>query len=132
MADQKRTAPDWEDLRVFLALGRYRSLSAAARALRVNHATVARRIQSLEDSLGEKLVERRPDGYVLTAAGENAVLAAAEMEDAAQTLTRSGASEDGALRGLVRVNAPPALAQGFLLTRIAEMVGRHPGLDIDV
>ena len=42
-------------MRVFLALGRHGSLSAAARALSVNHATIARRIQSLEDRLGDKL-----------------------------------------------------------------------------
>ncbi len=43
MTDKKRTELDWQDMRMFLALGRYRSLSSAARALQVNHATVARR-----------------------------------------------------------------------------------------
>jgi len=70
---------DWEDMRVFLALGRHGSLSAAARALSVNHATIARRIQSLEDRLGDKLVDRRPDGYALTPAGRLALAAASEM-----------------------------------------------------
>jgi DNA-binding transcriptional LysR family regulator len=132
MTERKRTDLDWQDVRVFLALGRYRSPSAAARALRVNHATVAKRIQSLEESLGERLVDRRPDGYVLTPAGESALEAAAEMEAAAQTLSRPAATEDGALRGLVRINAPPALAQGFLLARLAEFTSTHPGLDIDL
>jgi DNA-binding transcriptional LysR family regulator len=132
MTDRKRTALDWQDVRVFLALGRYRSLSAAARALQVNHATVARRIQSLEDSIGDRLVERRPEGYVLTPAGESALEAAAEMEAAAQTLTRQGSPDDTAPRGLVRINAPPALAQGFLLARLAEITSTHPGLDIDL
>jgi len=132
MTDRKRTDLDWQNVRVFLALGRYGSLSAAARALHINHATVARRIQSLEDALGEKVVERRPEGYVLTSAGETALEAAAEMETAAQALLRPGASRDGTLRGLVRVNAPPALTQGFLLDRLAEITLLHPGLDIDL
>ncbi|RZI60838.1 MAG: LysR family transcriptional regulator [Rubrivivax sp.] len=137
MADQKRTGfrggVDWEDLRVFLALGRHGSLSAAARALTVNHATISRRIQSLEDSLGEKLVDRRPDGYVLTAAGRRALAAAGEMEAAAQSLAREGVGGDGvAVRGLVRVNAPPALSQGFLIDRLAPLAVLHPGLDIDL
>lgn len=132
MTDRKRTDLDWQDVRTFLALGRYRSLSAAARALQVNHATVSRRIQSLEEDMGERLVERRPDGYVLTPAGETALEAAAEMEVAAQSLTRPGIAEDGTLRGLVRVNSPPALAQGFLLARLAEFAEAHPGLDIDL
>ncbi|ANH69127.1 LysR family transcriptional regulator [Mitsuaria sp. 7] len=136
MADQKRTGfrggLDWEDLRVFLALGRHGSLSAAARALTVNHATISRRIQALEDSLGEKLVDRRPDGYVLTAAGRRALAAASDMESAAQSLARAGDGGDGAVRGLVRVNAPPALAQGFLIDRMARLAVLHPGLDVDL
>jgi DNA-binding transcriptional LysR family regulator len=132
MADRKRTEVDWQDVRVFLALGRYRSLSAAARALQVNHATIARRIQSLEDSMGEKLVERRPDGYLLTAAGERALQAATGMEAAAQLLTRAGRADDEDVRGVVRINAPPALAHAFLAAQLARVTSAHPGLDIDL
>lgn len=130
MAEKKRTEVDWQDVRVFLALGRHGSLSGAARALSVNHATIARRIQSLEATLGEKLVERRPEGYILTAAGTRALAAAGDMEAAAQTLGRGG--EDGSLKGLVRVNASPALSQGFLIARLATLPALHPGLDIDL
>lgn len=132
MADQKRTGatPDWEDLRVFLALGRHGSLSAAARALSVNHATISRRIQALEDSLGRKLVDRRPEGYALTPEGRRVLTAAGEMEAAAQTLSRAG--DDDAPRGLVRVNAPPALAQAFVIGRLATLPALHPGLDVDL
>ena len=132
MAERKRTEVDWQDVRVFLALGRYRSLSAAARALQVNHATIARRIQSLEGSMGEKLVERRPDGYLLTAAGERALEAATGMEAAAQLLTRKDGADDGDVRGVVRINAPPALAHAFLAAQLARVTLAHPGLDIDL
>lgn len=132
MADRKRTEVDWQDVRVFLALGRYRSLSAAARALQVNHATIARRLQSLEHSMGEKLVERRPDGYLLTPAGEVALQAATGMEAAAQALTRAEPGQGEALRGQVRINAPPALAHAFLAAQLARVTMLHPGLDIDL
>lgn len=130
MAEKKRTEPDWQDIRVFLALGRYGSLSAAARALSTNHSTISRRLQSLEATLGEKLVERRPDGYVLTPAGTHALAAASDMEAAVHTLGRGNA--DGSPRGLVRVNAPPALTQGFIVSRLAKLPLRHPGIDIDL
>jgi DNA-binding transcriptional LysR family regulator len=130
MADKKRTEPDWQDIRVFLALGRHGSLSAAARALSLNHATIARRLHALETTLGERLVERRPDGYVLTLAGTRTVAAAADMEAAVHTLGRSGT--DDAPRGMVRVNAPPALSQGFLVSRLAGLPTQYPGLDIDL
>lgn len=130
MAVKKRTGPDWQDLRVFVALARHGSLSATARALSVNHATIARRIQSLELSLGHKLVERRRDGYALTAAGTRTLAAARDMEAAADALQRAG--EDDAPRGLVRVNAPPALAQGFLIPHLASLTADHAGLDIEL
>ncbi|KAF1017062.1 MAG: HTH-type transcriptional regulator YofA [Stenotrophomonas maltophilia] len=130
MDDKKRTDPDWQDIRVFLALGRYGSLSAAARALGTNHSTISRRLHSLETTLGEKLMERRPQGYVLTPAGTHALAAAGEMETAVQTLGRG--QRDGTPRGLVRVNAPPALAQGFLTLPLAQVPLHYPGLDIDL
>ncbi|WP_137174096.1 LysR family transcriptional regulator [Massilia sp. HP4] len=130
MTEKKRTEPDWQDIRVFLALARYGSLSAAARALSTNHSTISRRLHSLEATLGEKLVERRPEGYVLTAAGTHALAAADAMESAVHTLGRG--PSDGAPRGLVRVNAPPGLSQGFLVARLARLPLQHPGIDIDL
>lgn len=130
MTVQNRTAPDWEDIRVFLALARHGSLSAAARALGVNHATVSRRIQSLEEAMGESLVERRPDGFVLTPAGTRVLGPANEMETAAEVLQRGGADE--LPKGLVRLNAPPSLVHDFLVQRLSRFTIDHHGLDIDV
>lgn len=130
MADQIRTGLDWEDIRIFVALARHGSLSAAARALGVNHATIARRITALERALDEKLVERRPDGYVLTPAGTRALSAATEMETAAAMLSRGGA--DSEPKGLVRISSTPGLAQGFLVARLATLTDKLPRLDIEV
>jgi DNA-binding transcriptional LysR family regulator len=130
MAEQIRTGTDWEDIRVFIALARHGSLSGAARALSVNHATVARRMASLERTLGKKLVERRPNGYLLTAAGDHALVAAKAMETAAAALSRGGA--DHTPRGLVRISATPGMTQGFLISRMAGLASQHPGLDIEI
>ena len=130
MAERIRTGPDWDDVRVFAALARHGSLSGAARALSLNHATIARRLAALERSLGAKLVERRPDGYVLTPAGQRTLGIAAQMEQAAAGLGRDHAA--GQPTGLVRVNATPSLAQGFLMAHLAGFAARHPGLDIEI
>ncbi|WP_368309070.1 LysR family transcriptional regulator [Luteibacter sp. CQ10] len=130
MADQKRTDIDWQDVRVFIAVARQGSLSAAARMLSVTHATVARRLQSLEQSLGEKLLERRVEGYVLTPAGTQALEAASDMEHAAQILGRGMA--DATPRGLVRISSSPGLSGGFLAARLPLLAARFPKLDIDL
>jgi DNA-binding transcriptional LysR family regulator len=61
---------DWDDLRFFLAVSELGSISAAAELLNVNHSTVLRRLASLEKRLGARLFDRLPDGYAMTAQGE--------------------------------------------------------------
>ena len=64
---KKRTDElDWDDVQIFLALARHESLSAAARTLGVNHATIGRRIDSLERRVGGALFERGARGYAPT------------------------------------------------------------------
>lgn len=117
-------------MRVFMALVRHGSLSAAARTLCVTHATISRRLRALEHALGAKLVDRRPDGYVLTARGRETLAVAGEMEGAAARLVRPG--EESGPRGLVRINAPPTLAHGLLMKPLAALAARHETLDVHV
>jgi DNA-binding transcriptional LysR family regulator len=131
MPDRFRTAViDWEDVRFFAALARHGSLSAAARALTVNHATVARRLAALEQALGTKLFKRRPTGYELTGAGRNAIDAADAMESGAAALSRL--EPEAALTGLVRITATPSLAEVFLIPRLAALQQQHPALDLEI
>lgn len=132
MADKKRTARlDWEDFRYYVALARHGSLSATARALRVNHATVARRIAGLEASLGRPLFERRADGYVLTAEGK-AVLDQAKAMDEAALGVLNRLDRGTELAGLVRLTTARVLADGFLVRRLGPLYRRHPGIDLEL
>ncbi|OJT24222.1 LysR family transcriptional regulator [Archangium sp. Cb G35] len=132
MAVQKRSGPlDWEDLRVFVALARAGSLSAAARALKVSHATVGRRIAALEDTLGRTLFDRRADGYTLTADGAAVLELAAGMDERALAILRRTGQEAG-LTGTVRLTAVEGYVERFLLPRLAEFHRRHPGINLEV
>ncbi|MFE8602097.1 LysR family transcriptional regulator [Archangium violaceum] len=122
---------DWEDLRVFVALARAGSLSAAARALRVSHATVGRRIAALEETLGRALFDRRADGYALTAEGAAVLEQAQGMDERALAILRR-AGRDTGLTGTVRLTATEAMAERFLIPRLAPFRRRHPGIDLEV
>src|SRR3984893_10596938 len=74
------TMIDWDDVRFFLAVARGGSVRAAAERLGVNHATVLRRIAQLEKRLGVHMFEKLPSGYRLTAAGEEVLEFADQME----------------------------------------------------
>ncbi|MCY1075887.1 LysR family transcriptional regulator [Archangium lansingense] len=122
---------DWEDLRIFVALARAGSLSAAARALRVSHATVGRRIAALEETLGQALFDRRADGYALTAEGAAVLELAQGMDERALAILRR-AGRDTGLTGTVRLTATDAVAERILIPRLAPFRRRHPGIDLEV
>ena len=60
---------DWSHLEYFLAVARAGSLSGAAKRLQVNHTTVARRLDKLEQQLQVRLFDRLGSGYRLTEDG---------------------------------------------------------------
>jgi DNA-binding transcriptional LysR family regulator len=123
---------DWNDLRFFLAVARIGRLTTAARRLGVDHATVARRIESLEQALGADLFARSPRGYALTPAGERLMKHAEEMESTAQTLHNELAGARMALGGTVRIGAPDGFGTYFLAPRLGSLAERYPGLDLQL
>jgi DNA-binding transcriptional LysR family regulator len=132
MPDKKRTGPlDWEDVRYFVALARYGTLSSTARALRVNHATVARRIANLEALFGRALFDRRAKGYVLTAEGKAVFGEANAMDEAALSVLRR-LDIGTELSGLVRLAAGRVLAERFLIDRLRGFHERYPAIDLEV
>jgi len=132
MPDKKRTENlDWEDVRYFVALARSGTLSATARRLRVNHATVARRVASLEALLGRLLFDRRANGYALTAEGKAVLDEARSMDEAAlSVLYRLDAGTE--LSGLVRLTVGRVLAERFLIDRLATFHERYPAIDLEL
>ena len=102
---------DWDDIRYFLAVARGGSVRAAAARLGVNHATVLRRIAQLEERLGVRMFEKLPSGYRLTAAGEEVLEFADQMEASSHQLETRVFGRDQSVRGLLRGN-PTGWAAG--------------------
>jgi DNA-binding transcriptional LysR family regulator len=134
MTLQKRTDDlDWNDLRYVLALARHGSLSATARALKVNHATVARRIAALEHSLGLRLFERRARGYSLTPAAAPVLQAAEQIEAPLLRLGRLGDARRGEqVSGTVRITCTEGIASHTVAPLLAGLRQRWPRLQIEI
>lgn len=122
----------WDDVRFFLAVARTRSLSRAGRALGVGHVTVGRRIALLEQRLGVTLLNRTPDGFDVTAAGDAILRQCMAMENAALELERAAAGRDSLVTGSVRVTATEALAYQLIAPAIAALRQTHRDLRIDL
>ena len=124
--------PHWDDIRIFLAVARAESLSGAGRMLKIDPATVGRRIARLEDALGAPLFAKSPNGYVLSDAGQrlmaHAMRAETAMEDAAEEL----AGTAGGMTGQIRVGAPDGCAN-FLLPQVCAAISlENPELEIQI
>lgn len=123
---------DWDDLRVFLAVARGESLSAAGRVLRCDPATVGRRVSRLEESVGAPLFARSPQGYGLTEAGARLLSHAEEAEQAVTRGAEALAGTTGGLSGQVRIGAPDGCAN-FLLPQVCAAIARdHPEIELQV
>ncbi|GLH78722.1 LysR family transcriptional regulator [Bradyrhizobium sp. SSBR45G] len=121
---------DWTDLHHFLMLAREGTLSAAARALGVDHVTVARRVAALERATRLKLVDRRARTYALTEDGRHLAAAASPMEQAAFAIERAVVASRPGLAGEVSISAPPTLANRMIAPRLVELHRQHPAITI--
>lgn len=121
---------DWQDIHHLVMLGRLGTISAAAKALRVDHATVSRRVASLEKSVGLKLVIRLPKECRLTKDGEALVTIASEMSDIADAVSRYTRSAGAPMSGTVTVSALPVLANTVIAPSLPMMRERYPALNL--
>jgi DNA-binding transcriptional LysR family regulator len=121
---------DWRDLHFLAALARLGSLSAAARELGVDHATVGRRVAALERDLSLRLVDRLPRRSPLTAEGAEIAALAGEMERSAQAIERRARGLAVSPSASVRVSAPPAVAARLIAPRVAEFLRAHPSVSL--
>lgn len=123
---------NWDDVRHALAVTRTGSLLAAAKDLKVEHTTVGRRIEALEEVLGIRIFARSRSGYSLTQEGEALLPELRKIEEAALALERSAAAEGTRLEGYVCVTSPETFGACYLAPRLAAFARQHSGLEIEL
>ena len=123
---------NWDDLKFFLAVSRTGSVRAAAEELKVNHATVSRRINNFESSLGQRLFERTSQGYVRTRLGDEIFNEAAYLEERLSNVERRIIGNDEALSGEIRVTMPELVAEDLLLEGCALFCKKYPQVELDL
>jgi len=125
------TIESWDEIRTATLVARAGTVSGAAQALGVHHATVIRHIDALEERLGVKLFQRHARGYTPTEAGQAlAQVGGITEEQFAQLDTRLSGSAAGISGDLVISTLPglvPLLRPAFSL-----IATRHPDISIRV
>ena len=130
MRSRRYDVPPLDPLLAFEAAARNLSFTKAGEELFLTQSAVSRQIQTLEESLGVKLFERRPRALLLTEPGQSLYRLAQEtlqrLHDHARKLR--GAAEVRA----VTVTTTPGLAALWLIPRLARFTSAHPGIDVRI
>ena len=129
---QKCMAMNWDDLRIFVAVSRAGSLSAAAAELGINQSTVSRRLAAIETSLGARLFNRRAGGSFLTAAGRQVLERAETVETEIGAIERRVTGSDRRLSGRLRVTCTDNFANRYLAPHFVRFAKAHPDISLEI
>lgn len=123
---------DWDHFRSILAIGRGRTLSAAARALGVNQTTIARHLEVAEAAVGEALFLRLQGQMEPTEAGQVVLERAARMEAEVQACRHALADSKAALAGPVSITGTEGVIDYLLAPALPRLLAHVPGVTVDL
>ena len=121
-----------DDLYYYAMVVRHGGFAAAGRALGVPKSRLSRHVNTLEEQLGVRLLQRSTRRFVVTDTGQQlfrhceAMLAQAE---AALEVVETARSEP---RGRIRVACPVAVAENMLAPVLPGFLARHPQVRVDL
>lgn len=114
---------NWDDLRYVLAVAEAGSVAAAARELRVNHATVLRRIALFEETHGVTVFEKASTGYSVSPEARNIITAIREADHAVFAVERLAREGSRTVLGDVRITSTDTLC-AFIIPQIIAQARR--------
>lgn len=115
-------------IRTFVRVTQVGSLAGAGEELGLSRSAVTKQIMWLEDELGVRLLNRTTRSLSLTEAGviyrDRCVQILDELQDAETELAEGST----AVRGTLRIHAPPSFGMFHISPQLARFLQRHPGL----
>lgn len=123
---------DWDDARYFLAVARDGQMLGAANRLGVSQAMLSRRIASLEQAVGARLLDRTTRGCTLTEQGRTMLSAAERIETEFLAAASQLRDTDETISGTIRIGTPDGFGAGFLAAQLKYLARDHPKLHIQL
>ena len=121
---------DLDQIRALLAVARRGSISRAARDLYRTQPAVSLKLRALEEELGQRLLERRPRGVSLTAAGAVFRRRADAIVAQIEALTSELADLSARRAGHVSLGASDTVCLYLLPAVLKRFVRKYPGIDL--
>ncbi|WP_186201623.1 LysR family transcriptional regulator [Burkholderia gladioli] len=117
---------DLNDIALFIQVVRAGSFAEAGRRLGMPPSTASRRVQSLEATLGTRLMQRTTRRLVLTDAGRKFFAESADQIDALMQAAGQVAEHASDIAGRVRVAVPVDFFEWFPAAALARFAAAHP------
>jgi len=123
---------DLRQLRYFSETAEAGSISAAATRCAISQPSLSQQIMALEAEVGEQLMERRPRGIELTAAGELLLRHAKRLLREESLLREQLRARSELQMGKVHFGIIPTLAPYLLPKLLGEFQREYPSIEIEV
>lgn len=123
---------DLTDMRLFLTVVEYGSITQGARAMHLALASASERIAGMEAALGTPLLDRNRRGVTTTAAGAALVHHAREILGKVEQMRGELRTYATGLKGRIRLLSNTAALGGFLPAQLCRFLTTHPDLSIDI
>ena len=123
---------DWNDLRYLVVVTNHGSAVAAARVLGVSHATVLRRIHTLERSIGTRLFDRLRTGYVLSESGKRFLEVGESFERALRGAHREVEGQVADLAGIIRFTTTDSMAYSLMPEILVSFRKCYPAITVEM
>lgn len=122
----------WDDMRYVLHVAKTGSYSAAAKELKVNHTTVARRVSTLERNAEVKLFTHTSKGFVLTEAGQDILSDLEFLHETTNRIARKLQGKNKSLVGTVNITMPHDIYRYFLSVAISQLKIDYPDMILNI
>lgn len=120
-----------ELMETFVRIVETGSLSAAAEQLKTSQPTVSRRLQTLERTLGLRLLQRSTHVMKLTEDGERCFAHAKDLLDNWKTMEADLRGTQDEPEGTLRVLVPHAFGQDQLIAPLTNYLNRYPRVAVE-
>lgn len=125
-------AMNLQDVSLFLVITETRSLTQAAKRLNISSMAVSRRLASLEQELGTRLMQRTTRSVSLTQEGVEFMPYARALIEAESGARALFSPSTQGVSGLLRITAPSGFGRRNILPLVPELLSDNPALSIDL
>lgn len=122
----------YDDVVLFVHIVQQQGLALAAHKLELPAATVTRRLQRLEASIGRQLIHRSARQFVLTPEGESYYEAYAGLVEQLEQTQQQLSFELKALSGPLKVLAPTNVSTGLLRPMWSGFIKAYPDIKLEL